>query len=385
MDDSTYMTEALRLARLGGAWVSPNPRVGAVVVRDGRIVGRGWHKEYGGPHAEIFALEEAGEQARGAVLYTTLEPCNHTGKTPPCVQAILAAAIKKVVLGARDSNPLAAGGAAALIAAGVEVIDGVLAAECRALNAPFFKTIQTGLPLISLKWAMSLDGKIATPGGHSKWITSEESRAAAHRLRARHDAVLIGIGTLLVDSPQLTCRISSPASASLPGTGVMPALRQPQRIILDSSARTPLDAPLWDAPGGGPVTIVCSASTPRERVDALRARGARIVEAPGDTAGLDVREALQSLAKLRIQSILVEGGARVLGSFVDARVADRAFIFIAPKIIGGAGGLSAVGGRGVAGVADALRLHSLHVTPIGTDVLVDGALSEWEWDEAMPT
>jgi diaminohydroxyphosphoribosylaminopyrimidine deaminase/5-amino-6-(5-phosphoribosylamino)uracil reductase len=350
--------------------------VGAVVVNAGRIVGRGWHKQYGGPHAEVFALEEAGELARGAALYATLEPCNHTGKTPPCVQAILAAGIKKIVLGARDPNPVAAGGAAALIAAGVEVVDGVFDAECRALNAPFFKTVQTGLPLISLKWAMSLDGKIAASGGDSKWITSDESRAAAHRLRARHDAVLIGIGTLLADGSQLTCR-TPPAGSE--------TSRQPQRIVLDSSARTPLDAPIWDAPGGGPVTIVCAASTPHERVDALRARGARIVEAPGDCAGLDVRETLKALAKLRIQSILVEGGGRVLGSFVDARVADRAFIFIAPKIIGGAGGLAAVAGRGVARVADALRLRKLHVTPIGADVLVDGALSEWEWDDAMPT
>ncbi len=372
MDHAQFMSEALRLTRMGGRWVSPNPRVGAVVVRDGRIVGRGWHKEYGGPHAEVFALKEAGELARGATLYLNLEPCNHTGKTPPCAPAILAAGISTVVMGAADSNPIAAGGAAMLEAAGVSVIRGVLEAECRAINAPFFKTLKTGLPLVTLKWAMSLDGKIATVSRESKWITSEESRAEAHRLRARHDAVLVGIGTLLSDKPELTAR---PALSS-----DQPPVRQPRRIVLDSSARTPLDAPIWNAAGGGQIVVVCSQSMPHERKDLLRQRGAEVVEACGEVAGLDVRDALKGLAKLGIQSMLVEGGSRVLGSFADARVADRAAVFLAPKIIGGSGGLTAVGGQGVLRVSDALGLHSVRVTPIGPDVLIEGALSEWEWD-----
>ena len=227
------MREALELAERGRGHTSPNPVVGALVVKAGRVLGRGWHERFGGPHAEVVALRRAGRRAAGATLYLTFEPCAHLGKTPPCVDAIRAARVDQVVLGAGDPNPLAGGGARVLRAAGVKVVRGVLEAACRLQNAPFFKYVRTGLPLVSVKWAMSADGKIATARGESRWISGEAARAFAHRLRAAHDAVLVGVGTVLADAPLLTAR---PAAG---GNGW-----QPRRVILDSQARTPLDLSL---------------------------------------------------------------------------------------------------------------------------------------------
>ena len=369
MSHDQFMLEALLLARRGGAWVSPNPQVGAVVVLQDQIVGRGWHQQYGGPHAEVFALREAGDRARGATLYSTLEPCNHTGKTPPCVQAVLSAGIKTVVIGSTDPNPVAAGGIEALRKAGVEVLTHVLEPLCRALNAPFFKAMQTGLPFISLKWAMSADGKIAAAGGDSKWITSETARKFAHRLRARHDAVLVGIRTLLADGARLNARIEGGS------------VRQPQRVILDSLARTPLDAPLWNVEGGR-VTIVCATDAPAERVSALTARGARVISLERKDSVIPMLDVMKALIKERIQSILVEGGSTVLGSCVDSRLADRAYVFIAPKIVGGRESTTPVGGKGVARVSESLELLSPRIERLGSDVLMSGALSAWECDDA---
>lgn len=361
------MHEALCLARRGRGWVSPNPVVGAVVVSAGRIVGRGWHKAFGGPHAEVSALQEAGELARGATLYCALEPCSHTGKTPPCVQAVTRAGIATVVLGAPDPNPLAAGGADALRAAGVAVVTGVCEDECRALNAPFFKHVATGLPLVSVKWAMSADGKIANARGDSKWITSDEARAWAHRLRAQHDAVLVGIGTLLKDAPLLTCRLDVP-------------VRQPRRVVLDARARTPLDAPLWAAPNGGPVVIACGTDAAAERVAALRAGGADVIQCGAEGGRLPLRPVLTALAERGVLSVLAEGGSEVLGSVLDGNLADMAYVFIAPKVVGGSGSVPAVGGRGVNCVADALALRAVRVRTVGQDVLLSGVFGAWEYE-----
>ena len=368
-----YMWQALELAHKGGSWVSPNPKVGAVVVRDdGVILGQGWHQQYGGPHAEVFALQEARDKARGATLYCTLEPCNHTGKTPPCTQAVIAAGIKTVVVGSLDPNPVASGGIATLRSAGIDVVTGVLEAECRALNAPFFKAMQSGLPFVSLKWAMSADGKIAAAGGDSKWITSEASRAYAHRLRANHDAVLVGINTLIADGARLNARAESGA----------PALRQRRRVILDSSARTPLDAPIFSAEGGA-IVLVCATDAPADRVAALQSRGATVISLPRQGSAIPIDAVLKALLRERIQSVLVEGGGSVLGSFADSRCADRAYIFIAPKIIGGRESVAAVGGHGVSRVAECLELRSPRVDRLGSDVLMTGALSAWDWDDGV--
>lgn len=369
------MVEALRLAERGRGWTSPNPVVGAVVVKDGAIAGRGWHKQFGGPHAEVNALAEAGPRARGATLYCTLEPCNHTGKTPPCTRAVIGAGVAQVVLGARDPNPLAAGGIAALRDAGIEVVTDVREPACRRINAPFFKVMATGLPLVSVKWAMTADGKIAAAGGDSKWITGEVARGYAHRLRAQHDAVLVGIGTVRADAPLLNCRVPDAAE-----------VKQPRRVILDSHAATPLDAPLWDVPGGGQVVIAYNQrSAPRERVEALRGRGADMLACEAAGEELPVREVLQGLVQRGVLSVLVEGGSRVLGAAVDARLADRAFVFIAPKILGGRDSVPAVGGVGAMRVAESLALREVQVVTLGGDALLCGALSEWEWEgPALP-
>jgi len=366
-----FMLLALSIAPLGRGWTSPNPIVGAVVVKGGKVVGTGFHEKYGGPHAEVHALREAGKAAKGGTLFCTLEPCNHHGKTPPCVDAILAAGIKTVVYAASDPNKIAAGGARALKKKKVAVIGGVLAEEAWAQNAPFFKRVGTGLPFVTAKWAMSADGKIATRARDSKWITGPKARAYAHHLRATHDAVLIGIGTVLSDAPLLTARLGlkDPEHNNW----------QPRRVILDSQARTPLDAPLWTAENGGPVTIAVSSDAPIERVKQLKDKGAEIINVLSEDGRLPVREVLKGLAKLGVMSILVEGGAEVLGSFLDAKVVDRTCAFIAPKILGGRDSISAVRGTGVKKISDCLEMHSVRTESFPPDILIEGKLGAWDW------
>jgi len=372
-EHESFMEEALRLARQGRGWTSPNPVAGAVVVQGGKIVGRGWHREFGGPHAEVLALGEARQSARGAVMYCTLEPCNHTGKTPPCVKALIRAGIAKVVLGAKDPNPVAAGGATALRAAGITVSTGVCEEQCRKQNAPFFKYIATGLPLVTVKWAMSADGKIATARRDSKWITQAEARALVHRLRAQHDAVLVGIGTVLSDAPLLNCRLADAGGGGR-------AAKQPRRVILDTFARTPVDAPLWTAQDAGPVIVACGDGAPRERVAALRAKGADIIQCAAEQDRLPMKEVLAALGKRGVLSVLVEGGGETLGAVVDAGLADMAYVFVAPTVIGGRGGIPAVGGTGVSRMAEAHALRGSSVHTLGQDVLMCGALSSWEYE-----
>jgi diaminohydroxyphosphoribosylaminopyrimidine deaminase / 5-amino-6-(5-phosphoribosylamino)uracil reductase len=367
LNHETYMLEALALAPRGRGWVSPNPMVGALVVKDRVVIGRGWHQKFGGPHAEIFALQEAGERARGATLYCTLEPCNHAGKTPPCVDAVLRAGVAAVVLGAKDPHTVAAGGADVLRAKGVNVVTGILDAQCREINAVFFKRVRTGLPLISLKWAMTLDGKIATASGDSKWITSAEARTHAHQLRAEHDAVLIGVNTLLVDQARLNARVENSQ------------IRQPRRVILDSAARTPLDAALFQEANAGPVVVLCAEMADEVRVKALQQCGAEVLRCKTDLNGIDVVDALRKLVAIGVQSVLVEGGGRVLGSFVDARQADQVFVFVAPKIAGGAQDFGAVAGRGNEKIAQALPLDFQSVERVGVDVVLRAKAGNWHW------
>jgi diaminohydroxyphosphoribosylaminopyrimidine deaminase/5-amino-6-(5-phosphoribosylamino)uracil reductase len=354
--------------------------VGAVVVKAGRIVGRGWHERFGASHAEAGALARAGKKARGATLYVTLEPCAHQGKTPPCVDAILKAGIRTVVVGTRDPNPVAAGGSAALRAAGVRVVRGVLDEECRLLNAGFFKLVRTGLPLVSAKWAMTADGKIATARGDSRWITAAKARAFAHELRAGHDAVLVGIGTVLTDAPLITARLGLAAPDG--------SRWQPRRVVLDGRARTPLNAPLWTAENGGPVLIFVTEHAPAERIAGLQEKGAEVVVLPAREARISVRSALKALAERGVLSVLVEGGAEVLGSFLDERAVDRVYAFVAPKIIGGRDGVTAVRGRGVDRVAQSQELHDIRTRQFDGDLLIEGRLGDWAWlaavTDAMP-
>jgi len=363
------MKRALRLAARGAGRTSPNPMVGAVIVSGGRLVGEGYHKQVGGPHAEVWALRAAGEAARGATMYVTLEPCCHQGRTPPCTDAIVAAGIGKVVAAVLDPNPKGNGrGVQLLRDAGIEVEVGLLEQEARELNAAYLKHTTTGLPLVSLKAAMSLDGKIATRTGESKWITGERARRFAHKLRARHDAVMVGIGTVLSDDPKLTVR-------SVRG-------RSPVRLVVDSAARTPPTAALLTA-GERPPVIAVTEKAPDERVDALRRAGAEVwvlpaephppsPSPPAERGRVDLAALLRRLGEEQVQSVLVEGGGTLASAALAAGLVDRVYFFIAPLIIGGAEAPTAVGGEGVARLSEAWRIRNMRVRRIGEDLLITG-------------
>jgi diaminohydroxyphosphoribosylaminopyrimidine deaminase / 5-amino-6-(5-phosphoribosylamino)uracil reductase len=299
----------------------PNPLVGAVLVRDGEVVGEGFHATYGGPHAEIAALQAAGAAARGATLYVSLEPCAHHGKTPPCVDAIIAAGVTRVVYAAVDPDPQAAGGAARLRAAGIDVMGGVESQAARALDRPFFVTRERGGMYCALKLAVSLDGGIAAGEGQRTQLTGASAVTEAHRLRADHDGVVVGIRTALVDDPLLTVR------------GV-PCRNAPARIVLDSQARLPPSSRLLKTVADAPVWVVCGDAAATGRVRILESAGARVLTAPATGEGLRPAGVLAALAAAGLRSVLVEGGGRVIGSFLDAGVADRLHLFIAPRLLG---------------------------------------------------
>ncbi len=360
------MRRALELARRAAGSTSPNPAVGAVLVWRGQIVGEGHTQPAGQAHAEIMALRQAGAKARGAELFVTLEPCSHHGRTPPCADAIIEAGVASVTMAVTDPNPLVSGqGEARLLDAGVSVGVGDGEDEAAELIAPHAKFIRTGTPLVTAKFAMSLDGKIATRTGDSKWITSAESRRYAHELRRRSDAIMVGIGTALADDPQLTARDADGA----------PLPRQPLRVIVDSAGRLPSDAAMLSQPGD---TLVFMASGAREDAGArarLEAAGALVFAAGDDGRGDDRVNlaALQAeLGRREITSVLVEGGGGLLGSLFDEGLVDRVVGFVAPVVIGGADALSPVGGIGAARMADAVRLSGARVERVGGDVVVAG-------------
>lgn len=320
-EDQKWMRLALRLARKGLGRTSPNPNVGAVIVKNGRLIGKGYHRQFGGPHAEVFALQEAGQAARGATMYVTLEPCSHQGKTPPCADRIIAEGIARVVVATEDPNPLVNGrGIRKLRQAGIEVTIGVEAPKAAALNEPFFKFMRTGLPFITLKIAQTIDGKIAVPRGDSRWISGELSRKLVHRWRSHTDAVLIGIGTVLKDDPELTVRLVRG--------------RNPWRIILDPDLRIPLTAKVVsDAEVSR--TILVTASRNQEKLETLRQRGISIFFEPRQNSGdFDLHTVARKLAERGLISLLVEGGSRVFSTFLRQNLVDRLAIFQAPKIAG---------------------------------------------------
>ena len=356
------MREALQLARLGAGTASPNPMVGAVVVSGDRIVGRGYHVRPGSSHAEVLALEEAGTAARGATLYVTLEPCAHWGRTPPCTDAILRGGIHRVVVAMEDPDPQVRGrGLRRLTEAGIEVHVGVAADAARRLNEAYVKHRTTGLPFVTAKWAMSLDGRIATRTGDSRWISGPASRALAHELRAVSDAILVGIGTVLADDPQLTAR-------DLPQGRPVP--RQPARVILDSHLRIPLGARVL-ARDGAPVLV---ATTGRARPDARRAleqAGADVIVADGPGGRVDLLSVLAELGRRGVTGLLVEGGAAVHGACFDAGLVDKVVVFVAPVILGGPAP-TPVGGAGVERLVQAWRLTSVAVRQVEHDLVVEG-------------
>lgn len=363
--DEQYMRVALAEASKGVGRTSPNPAVGAVVVKDGAIVARGYHRRAGTPHAEVHALAAAGGRARGADLYVTLEPCNHTGRTPPCTRAVLEAGISRVVIGMPDPNPgVAGGGAAYLQSRGVEVVSGVLEAACRKINRPFVKQVITGLPWVTMKVGMSLDGRIAASSGQSKWITNQESRRQAHRLRDRTDAILVGVGTVLADDPSLT--------TCLPGKRG----RDPERIILDTNLRISSTAKILNQQSSAATRIFCREGLPPERLKSLAGKNAMITPVPVSLTGLlDLQSVLAVLGKSGMNTLLVEGGSRVHAAFLKEGLVDEIKCFVAPFFIGG-DGIPAVGALGLEAVNDARRFRVERTRRFGDDLLIEGLFTQ---------
>ena len=358
--DESCMLRALHLARQGEGHVEPNPMVGCVITRDGAIVGEGFHSAYGKDHAEVEALRVAGEAAAGGCLYVNLEPCCHHGKTPPCSQAIIAAGLGRVVVAHEDPfEQVAGGGLEELRASGMEVVTGVAEEAARKLNAPYFHRLGTGRPWVIAKWAMTLDGKIATANGESRWISCESSREIVHRLRGRVDAVAIGSGTAKADDPLLTARPTGPRLAT--------------RIVLDSQARLSLTSQLVKSAGEAPVLVVTGPSADREAMEMLAARGCDILQLDENVPDARLRTLLTELGTRGMTNLLVEGGSELLGSFLDADLIDEVHMFIAPILFGGRG-LSAIGGEGIAKMDASWRLADLEVEKIDCDLYLHGRL-----------
>jgi len=352
-----HMDRALELAKLGQGYVEPNPMVGCVIACGDEVVGEGYHQRFGGPHAERVALQAAGEAARGGTMCVTLEPCCHHGQTPPCVAAILAAGIVRVVIAGRDPFPRVDGGGIRLLhEAGLDVEIGIGESEARSLNAPYLKLIETGRPWVIAKWAMTLDGKIATHTGDSQWISNESSRATVHQLRGRVDAILVGSGTARADDPLLTARPAGRRTAT--------------RFVLDTNASLALDSQLVKTAGQIPVSVVVGSEAPAERAQALADAGCEVLSIAAESRGAQVEELLHELGRRRMTNVLVEGGGTLLGSLHDQRLIDEVHVFIAPKLVGGSQAASPVAGSGIAMMKDALHLDDITVDRLEDDLYV---------------
>jgi diaminohydroxyphosphoribosylaminopyrimidine deaminase/5-amino-6-(5-phosphoribosylamino)uracil reductase len=365
--DLKHLYRAIELACEAQGRTSPNPLVGAVIVKDGKTIGEGFHEAAGEPHAERMALAACSVDPKGATLYVSLEPCAHHGRTPPCTEAIVEARLKRVVVASDDPSGKASGrGLGVLRDEGiqVDVADGDVAEAARRINQPFRKHVRTGRPLVLLKYAMTLDGKVATRSGDSKWISNELSRARAHRWRAESDAVAVGIGTALADDPLLTARVEGVA-------------RQPRRVVFDAEGRLPIDSQLVQSAGDNPVILICSRAASRTHVQALESAGVEVVIASGENESARVQAALDELGARDVQQLLVEGGPHLAGAFFDADEVDELRVFIAPVIAGGRQARPAVDGEGVELIADAARAIETTVERIEDDVLVTARLKEW--------
>jgi diaminohydroxyphosphoribosylaminopyrimidine deaminase/5-amino-6-(5-phosphoribosylamino)uracil reductase len=370
--DRAHLARAIELARRGTGEVRPNPVVGAVVARDGHVLGEGWHERYGGAHAEVNAIEACGTaDLTGATLYVSLEPCCHEGKTPPCTDAILQAGIGRVVVASDDPTEKAAGrGLGILRDEGVDVVvaDGEEAQAARLLNQAFRKHARTGRPWVLFKSAMTLDGKVATRSGDSQWISGAESRQLAHRWRASVDAVVVGIGTALADDPQLTAR---------PGGTPAEPEHQPRRVVFDSLARIPPGSQLVAAADVIPLTVVVSRAAARADLDALEAAGVQVLVATGENEPARVRSGLDQLGALGVASVLLEGGPHLAGAFLDAGEIDELRLFLAPLLLGGSAARDPLEGEGVERISEALRALTLECARVEEDLLISARLREW--------
>lgn len=358
MQDRVYMARALALSKQGCGWVSPNPMVGAVLVKNGRIIGEGYHARCGEAHAERQALAACTESPLNATLFVTLEPCCHHGRTPPCTEAILEAGISRVVVGASDPNPQVSGrGVQILREQGVEVTLGILQEECEQLNAVFFHFIRSKTPFVVMKYAMTMDGKIATASGASRWITSETARQRVHEDRHRYRGIMVGVGTVLTDDPLLTCRISSS--------------RSPVRIICDTQLRTPLQAQVVKGSKEIP-TILATCCQEETKLAPYRKLGCQMLTLPlADDGHLDLRSLMQRLGALEIDSILLEGGATLNWAALHSGIVQRVQTYLAPKLFGGEGAKSPIGGAGVWTPDDALQLSKPRIRSLGEDILLE--------------
>jgi len=361
------MAVALELAEKGRGTTSPNPMVGAVIVKDGKIVGKGWHKRPGTPHAEAVALEKAGALSEGATIYVNLEPCCHRDKlTPPCSDAIIKHRLSRVVIGMVDPNPKVSGkGIQMLRDAGIQVDVGILGERCERLNETFAKHITTGMPFVTLKVAQTLDGKIATSSGESKWITGSDARRFGHRLRSQSDAILVGISTVLRDDPSLTTRIED-----------QPGARDPHRVILDSRLRVPLDAKVLNQTSKSTTYIATTIDAPTSKLKEVKKKKAEILIIDQDESGMiNMPSLMQELAKLGMTSVLVEGGARVNASALRSGVVDKVVFFLAPKLLGGDDARGSIGGGSPDSLDEAIELTCIAHTTVGRDIMVEGYIA----------
>ncbi len=370
--DRVHLERAIELAQRGTGAVKPNPVVGAVVARDGEVLGEGWHERFGAAHAEVNAIEACGlADLSEATLYVSLEPCCHEGKTPPCTEAIVQAGIRRVVVGSDDPTEKASGrGLGILRDEGIEVVlaDGELATQARLLNQAFRKQARVGRPWVLFKSAMTLDGKVATRAGDSKWISGEDSRELAHQWRSEVDAVVVGIGTALADDPQLTARPEGqPAELE----------RQPRRVVFDSLARLPPASQLVALAAQTPLTVVVSRAAARADTDALEAAGVQVLVATGENEPARVRSALDQLAAAGVSSVLLEGGPHLAGAFLDAGEIDELRLFLAPLLLGGSTARDPLEGEGVESISQALRALTFECERVGEDLLISARLREW--------
>jgi diaminohydroxyphosphoribosylaminopyrimidine deaminase/5-amino-6-(5-phosphoribosylamino)uracil reductase len=364
MNDTYFMKMALNLAAKGEGYTSPNPQVGAVVVKEGQIVGKGFHEYAGGPHAEVNALKAAGEAARGATLYVTLEPCNHTGRTPPCTQAVIESGIRKVVAAMRDPNPDVRGdGLSVLERHGLEVRAGICEAEASQLNEAFIKYAQTKRPFVVLKCAATLDGRIATKTGDSKWVTGEVARAKVHRMRHACDAIMVGCGTIKIDNPSLTTRIEGFKG------------KDPLRLILDTHLSIPEDARILHLASEADTLIVTAPRAPAERKAAIERKGVGIMEVPEKEGKIDLVVLMQKLGQSGVTSLLIEGGSKVIAQSLKAHIVDKINFFYAPKILGGNDGIPICSGAGPSLMAQSVPVHSVRTQRCGDDILIEGYIN----------
>jgi len=356
-----FMRRAIEISKKGRGYVNPNPLVGAVIVKDGIIIGEGYHEKYGGPHAEVNAFNNATEDVSGATLYVTLEPCSHYGKTPPCVNLIIEKKIAKVIVGMVDPNPIVSGrGIEKLINNGIEAITGILEDDIKRLNEIFIKYITTKKPFCIIKTAMTLDGKIASYSGDSKWITGESSRNYVHNLRHNVSGILVGIGTVITDNPYLTTRLNGEIG------------KDSIRIIIDTTARIPLSSNVLSEDLESKIIIATTKKANIEKINSLKNKGAEVIVTPILNDQVDLRYLFEKLGELGIDSVLIEGGSEINFSALEAGIVDKVIAFIAPKIIGGRDSKTSVGGKGIKYMKDAILLEGLEMVNFGKDIMVTG-------------